>query len=176
MAKSARIAILLMALAGVARAESDTFSIAGVAVGDPVDAAFVHRHCPANTANRAYQLCSKSIDMDGKDVRAIYYILDGRVATISLRYPPELWDEVRAIMAEKIGRAPDEEQTVPVRTRMGATYENRKAIWKTAFGTLTVSRFGGSISRGAAHLDSPGLHDWLARKKADETGALRDRL
>ena len=91
--------------------------------------------------------------LGGESVKAYYTITDGKFTNFSLNFKPEQYQFLLAVMTKKLGK-PDKMGKEIIQNRMGATFQNEFATWKTPDGVAILEKYSGKITMGDFHIMS----------------------
>lgn len=75
------------------------------------------------------------------------WLVDDKLARISIDIAPNDFDTVAAAVAQKYGQ-PVDDRSFPIRTMAGVEHLNRSITWKHPDGTIGGQRFGLDVTRG----------------------------
>lgn len=99
--------------------------------------------------------CFSTSDMIGDTpVDIVYNLVNGRFEGFYLQFKPDAFESLRDAFVTKWG-APTSTDYPIFETRGGAKAGNTVLRWKFAHGTLTLSKFGGSLLDGNASIYTP---------------------
>jgi hypothetical protein len=111
------------------------------------------------------------IEVPGGEVVQMLCFMHGRLASMSLLYDPDLYDEVVAVWSQRLGR-PTVQRADAVGNAFGASFDNPVALWQTDGGLLKVAKYGSGLDKGYGAIFSRAyLEAQKAKSKAGRATA-----
>ncbi|MCA3177586.1 MAG: hypothetical protein O9345_16160 [Burkholderiaceae bacterium] len=104
---------------------------------------------------------------------ATFYFGGDKLHSIMLSIKPDDANQLIESIRLKFGDPASDDRT-PVQNRMGATFEQREAVWMVAGTRIKVSRYTNSIERGLATITAPGALDHMKANQPSREKRLGD--
>lgn len=120
--------------------------------------------------------CSETIACEGGEILVHYQIDERRLIGVSLAFKSELYPLLVKTYSAKFGTEPHEIITEPVMTKLGAHFDNERAIWQTTSGPFILEKYGSNVEEGFGSLLTPELAEYRKHQDAAEAKALEKRL
>ena len=152
------------------------FDIQGMRIGDRLTEEFRSRHCRAEDKGKPDVRGNDSIEIDGKRIFILFQFDDFKLVGVSLTFDPSAFDSIIDAYTDKFGVLPHYTKTTPVKTRLGASYTNVTARWITESGPFEVCKYGDSVDKGFAWLQSPEFSRYLERKQSQKRSQDAEKL
>jgi hypothetical protein len=95
------------------------------------------------------------------------YLIDYKVAIISVSFRSSDFDTVKSAAIEKYG--PGTSTFEKLRNKMGAQFENETITWTDSTDVLSISQYAGTIDRGNYTIKSISSIEALKQRKSQQT-------
>ncbi len=95
------------------------------------------------------------------------YLIDYKIAVISVSFKSSDFDAVKTAAIEKYGPGTSKFETL--RNKMGAQFENETISWADSTDILSISRYAGSIDRGTYTIKSISSIETFEQRKSQQT-------
>lgn len=141
-------AFVMLFACSTASAQGVYFTAQGMHFGEKPTKEFVKANgMTAEDLQKELYYTRHVIEVPGGEIVQRLGFVKGQFETMNLTFASELFDEVVAIYAKRLGAQPTY-RTEPFVNRLGARFENKIAFWQTDAGLLKIQRFGGTLDRG----------------------------
>ena len=168
--KSLLFLTILLVSATVYASEKPEFDIDGLKIGDELTEEFSELYCRNKASGKREIECKQQLKIDGVPVSALYLFYDASLVTVSLSFESKVFSKLVRVYEDKYLDFPYNEVEEPVVLGDGAEYTNEKVLWATTSGNFVIEKYGHSLTKGYAHLDSQKYNKYVNKKKIQRSG------
>jgi hypothetical protein len=138
-------------------------------LGDTVCFSLARIGCPVGGCEKPTLATYAGVDLE----LAVLHFGGDRLLSVSMRYKPEVADQIIEAITLKHGK-PTADTRTTVQNRMGAAFEQREATWDTPGGRLKVSRYAGRVTSGLASITGIDAVQYMQSRRPSKEQRLND--